>query len=94
MHIFTGSANSWAERLNRFRQGIVTEEDESVLKSRITTDEHLDTEALHIFYTNMEVSEHNEKMLNKLNNPLITIKAKNSGPSGSKKYHPEISKDG
>ena len=69
----------------------MTEEDENVLKSRISKDEHLDTQALHIFYTNMEVSEHNARMLNTVEAPLVTIKAKNNGP---KNYRPEVSKDG
>ena len=91
---FLGSANSWAERLNRFREGIITEEDAVVLKSRTTTDQHLVPEALHIFYTNLEVSEHNEKLLNTLNSPLVVIPAKNSGPSRQKGFQPLISKDG
>ena len=94
MFFLSGSANSWAQRLNRFREGIVTEEDEKVLKIRISTEEHLDSQALHIFYTNLEVSMHNNKMLNTLDSPLINIKAKNSGPNGHNKFKPEISKDG
>ena len=66
-HCFSiGSANEWANRLNRFREGLVTEEDLEVLKGRITSDCHLSKDALHIFYTNVEVSEHNDRMLNTL----------------------------
>ena len=78
--------------MNRFREGIVTEEDENVLNSRVSSDQYLDTTTLHIFYTNLEVAEHNEKMLNTLETPLVTIKAKNSGPG--KNYRPDKTKDG
>ena len=88
-----GNESFWVDCLNRFREGIVTEEDKEILSKRITNEQHLDTEAIHIFYTNMEVSEHNEKMLNILDSPLISIKAKKSA-SGQKQYNPPITADG
>ena len=77
--------------MNRFREGLVTDDDKKVLSSRITHEEHLDVNALHIFYTNYEVSEHNSKMLNRLDSPSILIKARKRGP---KNYFAEVSKDG
>ena len=35
---------AWAETLNRFREGIITQNDESLLKTRLTSNEHLDHE--------------------------------------------------
>ena len=70
--------------MNKFREGIVDEEDKEMLLSRVTQDAHLDTEAIHIFYTNIEVSSHNDKMLDQLGGDLITLEAKVDGPEGYK----------
>ena len=86
-----GDASLWTETLNRCREGIVTEDDELLLKGRLTTNEFLDEDAIHIFYTNFEVNQHNTKMLEKLETPLITIKAGKYGPKG---YTAPVSKDG
>ena len=76
----------WADTLNRFRKGIVTQEDENLLKSRLTTEEFLDHDALHVFYTNAEVADHNNKMLNKLDTQMISNNAIKSGPKGYKPW--------
>ena len=86
-----GSSKDWAESLNRFRVGIVTENDEQILKSRQTEDSFLDETALHIFYTNAEVSDHNDKMLNKISGDTITLTARKFLPKG---YKSKVSKHG
>ena len=52
----------------------------------------MDPESLHIFYTNKEVADHNEKLLATIETPLITIKA--GRYAGPKNYSPPISADG
>ena len=78
----TGDANEWANSLNRFRVGTFDEEDKERLKTRVTQDAFLDTEAIHIFYTNLEVLSHNDMMLDQLDGELITLEAKVDGPKG------------
>ena len=70
-----GKDKAWAESLNRFRKGIVCEEDVEVLKSRLIKDSLLEETSTHIFYENRHVVAHNGKMLNKLKNE----EARNSG---------------
>ena len=54
-----GEAKEWIETLNRLREGIVTPEDEALLRTRLTKDDFLLEEAFHIFYFNQHVTEHN-----------------------------------
>ena len=61
-----GASSVWADILNRFRMGIVTEEDLEYLKERETDDPHLDLESLHLCYKNQETQKHNDKMLSQL----------------------------
>ena len=68
--------------MNKFRLGIVDETDKKLLMTRVTEDSHLDPNAMHIFYTNVEVANHNDKMLEKLDTETITLKAKINGPRG------------
>ena len=84
-------ARVWANTLNRIREGIVTEEDEALLRTRITVNAHLEHDAMHVFYTNAEVADHNNKMLNKLSGELIEVNAIKSGPRG---YKPKIQSHG
>ena len=83
-----GDGKEWANLLNRFRQGEITPDDKKILKSRQTTDSLLDKDTMHIMYTNLEVSRHNDEMLKTIDGPLVSIKAKLTGPSC------QISKDG
>ena len=78
--------------MNRIREGVLSESDKNALSRRVTLESHLDLDSLHVFYTNQEVSDHNEKMLNKIDKPLITLKAKKYG--GPKNFNPSISSDG
>ena len=79
-----GKEKEWANTLNRIRVGNVTEEDKRILMSRLTKDEMLQEYFLHLFFTNREVTEHNEKMLKKLLCRLYLIEAKQYLPGGRK----------
>ena len=78
-----GEGNAWANLLNRFREGICTDEDEACIKSRKTNKKFLDDDCMHVFYLN-DVNKHNEAMLNKLFSPILTIKARQKTPKGFK----------
>ena len=69
--------SSWNETLNRIRYGEETEEDIELLNSRkISNFSDIDFDkALHTFYSNKEVNQHNLKMLSNLNQQLIKIDA-------------------
>ena len=58
-----GDEKEWADALNEFRVGIVSEKGETLLKERQTSDEFLVEDAMHIFYRNKHVKNHNDKML-------------------------------
>ena len=74
---FRVGESPWNETLNRIRFGEQTEEDIKLLKSRYVSNfkrENWDN-AIHAFYTNEDVKNHNIKMLNKLKGNLITLTA-------------------
>ena len=74
---FRVGESPWNETLNRIRFGEQTEEDIKLLKSRYVSNfkrENWDN-AIHAFYTNEDVKNHNIKMLNKLKGDLITLTA-------------------
>ena len=79
-----GKDKSWADSLNRFREGIVLEEDVKVLKSRLIKDSLLEEESTHIFYENKHVVAHNKAMLDTLTGKLIEQKATQALPKGCK----------
>ena len=79
-----GNDSAWTATLNRFRIGQVTEEDAAVLMSRKTDEPFLIEDALHVFYRNVDVTKHNEKMLRTLQTPEVTIKALKALPYGYK----------
>ena len=81
-----GDAKEWVNTLNRLREGIVTPEDEALLRTRLTKDEFLLENAFHIFYFNQFVTEHNNKMLQKLATALLSAKAIQSLPKGRKPF--------
>ena len=95
-HVFVqnhrqGKSRDFAETLNNIRVGELTEADQNLLMSRLTNEEFLEDDAMHIFYTNKEVNEHNKKMLDKIQEPEICIKAKKFAPKG---YEPKESPNG
>ena len=74
---FRVGQSPWNETLNRIRFGEQTKEDIELLKSRYTSNfdrEHWD-EAIHTFFRNEDVQNHNSKMLNKMPGVLVTLKA-------------------
>ena len=79
-----GEDKTWAESLNRFREGIVLDEDVEVLKSRQIATPLLDQTCTHIFYYNEGVVSHNKKMLNSLDGELVEVKATQALPKGCK----------
>ena len=81
-----GDGCVWANSLNRFREGIVEEEDLKLLQSRETNDPHLDFDSMHLAYTNLETQDHNDKMMSKLKTPLVEFKAVKKYPKGRRAY--------
>ena len=77
-----GESREWANSLNRIREGIVTPEDEAMLRERITKQKFLDEDALHIYYKYKNVTD----MVMKLTNKLLSAKAMHSLPKGQKPY--------
>ena len=76
----------WADCLNRFRVGVVTEPDVARLRKRVTTEEFLDQNSLHVFYKNKDVTNHNKRMLETLPGPLYQSKAFHTLPKGKTEY--------
>ena len=79
-----GDEKEWAEALNEFRIGVVSEKGEALLKERQTTQEFLQEDAMHIFYRNRDVKDLNDKMLNSIQSKLYTIIAGQRYPEGCK----------
>lgn len=87
-----GEENAWAGTLNRIREGFITEEDRSVLISRLVNSENVPPEdSCHVFYTNFEVMNHNMNMLNKVNSPEERVSAVIRSPLG---HSPRVTKYG
>ena len=80
-----GEGNSWANVLNEIREGTVTKDTEELLKTRfIKPEEHDELTTCHCFFRNVDVSEHNTKMLNSLSNDhdLVELPAIETLPKG------------
>ena len=86
-----GDGCEWANILNEFRIGNVSEENLKLLQSRETDDPHHDVDSMHLCYTNQETQDHNDKMLSKLDGKLYQIEAIKMYPKGRK---PSIKSDG
>ena len=79
-----GDEKVWVDALNQFREGIVTEEGEALLRERLTKESFLQEDTMHIFYTNREVKDHNENMLKSLPSKMVSIRAIEALPIGCK----------
>ena len=79
-----GEDKVWVDVLNDFRKGIVTDDGEKILRSRVTSDPMLDKTAMHIFYYREHVKNHNETLLNSLPNGIIEVEAIQAKPKGCK----------
>jgi hypothetical protein len=77
-----GEEKVWATTLNRLREGIVSEEDNALLTTRLTTTDEAPSDCCHIFYTNLEVLNYNMKMLDRVNSTEFVIPAIIYGPNG------------
>ena len=83
---FRQGEGAWTKMLNRIRIGQPTEENIKILENRpsslLSKKEYND--AIHLFYTNIEVNGHNEYMLNSLEYMLEEIAANLLTPKGYK----------
>lgn len=78
-------AKEWADCLNRLRVGIIIDADVALLESRVTTEQFLDQNSIHVFYMNKDVTAHNKRMLEVLSGILYHCKAINYLPGKNKK---------
>ena len=76
--------------MNRFRIGEFTEEDEETLKKRVTLEPFLEQDAAHVMYTNKEVTQHNQKMIDSSNAKEFILTAIKTVPKG---YTCKVDKD-
>ena len=90
-----GEGDPWTELLNRVRIGAQTEDDIKVLKSRKHTllEKKQYKKALHLFYRNIDVYNHNNNLLNSLPGNFFVIKAKFNIPRASD-YTPTVNDHG
>ena len=90
---FRQGEGSWNQMLNRIRLGEPTQEDIAILEGRpsslLSKDEY--NKAIHLFYTNIEVNDHNNNILNSLEQELQEIVASLLTPKG---YKPKTSENG
>ena len=86
-----GAGGEWANILNRFREGIVTDDDLKILQERETEDLHNDLDAMHLAYSYKETLGHSDNMLSELNTYEVSINADKDYPRGRK---PFIRQDG
>ena len=78
----------WTDTLNRARMGELTEKDIELLETRrLKNFPHKDfSRATHLYRTNREVREHNDKVLNSLDTLQIFQKAELDCPKGFKPW--------
>ena len=83
---FRQGEGAFTELLNRIRVGEHTDEDIATLEKRPSSllSKQQYNDAIHLFYTNLEVNGHNESMLNLLEGILETIAASLLIPKGYK----------
>ena len=78
-HIFRQKDQQFAQLLKRIHQAQINENDEEILKQRVTTldDPMHFTDALHVYGTNQQTDQYNSIMLQKLTTCKHTIKSSN-----------------
>ena len=79
-----GEDRVWADRLNRFREGICWKEDEEALQDMVIDNPIMEEDAMNVMYYNTAVNSHNDKMLNSLKGNLLEVKATQQLPKGCK----------
>ena len=87
-----GEGSQWTELLNRVRIGEPSDDDIKILETLVTEQEDLDPTKTHVFITNVDVTDHNAKMLNKIDSPSQVFSAKKS--SNVKGFNQDPKKDG
>ena len=67
----------FAQLLNRVREAKITENNETILKARVTTLDDPDhfIDALHVHGTNQQADQYNATMLQKLDTPKYVIQS-------------------
>ena len=60
----------------------LTPSDIDLLRSRCVSDENVHPDVLHAYHSNAEVADYNNRMLNKIDKPLMTIRATIKAPLG------------
>lgn len=88
-----GEGSTWTQTLNRFRIGEPNDEDIALLKSRCITklNKSYPHDALHMFFSNREVNDHNIQKLDKLKTKKEQIELVGDYPL---KYKPYITPHG
>ena len=81
-----GDGGDWANVLNRFREGIVTDDDLKLLRSRETEELHNDLDALHLAYSNKETLNHSDNMISQIETSTAEIEARKFYPKGRKPF--------
>ena len=76
-HVVRQKNKHFAQLLNRVREAKITENDETILKTRVTTLDDPDhfTDALHVYGTNQQADQYNATMLQKLDTPKYVIQS-------------------
>ena len=76
-HIVRQKDQQFAQLLNRIREAQITDDDDAVLKQRVTTldDPAHFTDALHVYGTNNQTDQYNSTMLHKLTTHKYIIKS-------------------
>ena len=76
-HIVRQKDQQFAQLLNRVREAQITDDDDAVLKQRVTTldDPAHFTDALHVYGTNNQTDQYNSTMLHKLTTHKYIIKS-------------------
>ena len=76
-HVVRQKNKHFAQLLNRVQEAKITENDETILKARVTTLNDPDhfTDALHVYGTNQQADQYNATMLQKLDTPKYVIQS-------------------
>jgi len=76
--------STFIDLLNNVILGIITEDDEKILRSKFISQDDPDYpwDALHLFAENSMVRAHNDKMIDTLSTPMVNIFAIEEYPRG------------
>ena len=70
-----GEGCKWANIFNKFSEEIVDEADSELLRGKKSDESHLDFDAMHLGYANLEIQNHNDNVLSKTAVKLEEIEA-------------------